>query len=278
MKKITLLSAVLLLTLNAFAQKKEKIKGSKVVVNVKYEVDAFTEVEVEDNLIVFFVKSDKNKVEVESDDNIQTAINHQTYGKSLRLNTNKEIASFKKLAVTVFYTDSLNLISVRHEAKINAVSEIKLNKINIKTNDFSESNLIVNSSNFVLNANDKSKVNINLKSEDAIVEMSKNAILKGKIAATNLKLDMYQKAKAELEGDCAVLKLRLDNDAKFEGQKMATKKIELTTEADSSSEIYSAGDISISASGKTETEIYGDPKIEIIKFADQAILKKKIRK
>ena len=275
MKKITLLIATLLLTTVAFSQKKEKIKGSKVVVSVKYEVDAFSEIEVEDNLEVFFVKADKNRVEVETDDNIQTAINHQTYGKSLRLNTNKEISSFKKLIVTVYYTDSLNLISVRHEAKINAISELKLDKLTIKTNDFSKSLLTVISPNFTLNANDKSKIDINLKSQDAIVELSKNAELIGKISSTNFKLDMYQKSKAEIQGDCTDMKLRLDNDAEFDGKKMASKTLELTAEAKSNCKVNTNGDLAISASGKAEIEIYGQPKIEIKKFADDAILKKK---
>lgn len=275
MKKITLLIVTILISSIALAQKKEKIKGSKVVVTVKYDVDAFSEVEVEDNLEVFFVKADKNRVEVETEENVQAAINHQTYGKSLRLNTNKEISSFKKLAVTVFYTDSLKLISVRNEAKLNAVSEIVLKSLTIKTFDFSKSSIVVNTADFKLFANDKSKVDINIKSVDAIVELSKNAELTGKISATNLKLDMYQKSKAEIQGDCTDMKLRLDNDAEFDGKKMASKTLDLTAEAKSNCKVNTNGDLTISASGKAEIEIYGQPKIEIKKFADDAILKKK---
>jgi Putative auto-transporter adhesin, head GIN domain len=275
MKKITLLIATVLLTTVSFSQKKEKIKGSKVVVTVKYEVDAFSEVEVEDNLEVIFVKGDKNAVEIETDENIQTAINHQTYGKSLRLNTNKEISSFKKLEVRVIYTDSLKLISVRNEVKLNGGSEIKLKALTIKTFDYSKSVITVNASDFKLFANDKSKVDINIKSVDAIIELSKNAELTGKISSTNLKLDLYQKSKAEIQGDCTDMKLRLDNDAEFDGKKMASKTLELTAEAKSNCKVNTNGDLAISASGKAEIEIYGQPKIEIKKFADDAILQKK---
>jgi Putative auto-transporter adhesin, head GIN domain len=275
MKKITFITVSLLLSIVVFSQKKEKIKGSKVVVSVKYEVDAFSEVEVEDNLEVIFVKGDKNAVEIETDENIQTAINHQTYGKSLRLNTNKEISSFKKLEVRVIYTDSLKLISVRNEAKLNGGSEIKLKSLTIKTFDYSKSIITVNASDFKLFANDKSKVDINIKSVDAIVELSKNAELTGKISSTNLKLDMYQKSKAEIQGDCTDMKLRLDNDAEFDGKKMASKTLELTAEAKSNCKVNTNGDLAVSASGKTEIEIYGQPKIEIKKFADEATLKKK---
>jgi cobalamin-dependent methionine synthase I len=89
MKKISILIFTLLFTTFTFAQKKEKVKGSKIVTVEKVEVAAFTELEIEDNLEVFLVKGDKNSIEVETDENLHTAINHQTYGNSLRLNTNK---------------------------------------------------------------------------------------------------------------------------------------------------------------------------------------------
>ena len=105
--------------------------------------------------------------------------------------------------------------------------------------------------------------------------IGKEVILKGKIASSKLKLDMYQKSKAEIQGDCTDMKLRLDNDAEFDGKKMASKTLELTAEAKSNCKVNTNGDLAVSASGKAEIEIYGQPKIEIKKFADEATLKKK---
>ena len=48
MKKIILLIFTILLTTITFAQKKEKVKGSKIVTVEKVEVGAFTEIETED--------------------------------------------------------------------------------------------------------------------------------------------------------------------------------------------------------------------------------------
>ncbi len=53
MKKINLLIFAVLFTTITFAQKKEKVKGSKIVTIEKIEVSAFTELEIEDNLEVF---------------------------------------------------------------------------------------------------------------------------------------------------------------------------------------------------------------------------------
>lgn len=275
MKKINLLIFTILFTTITFAQKKEKVKGLKIVTIEKHEVAPFTELEVEDNLEVFLVKGDKNSIEIETDENLHTAINHQTYGNSLRLNTNKEISSFKKLEIRVIYTDSLKLISVKHEAKLNAVSEMELKNITIKAYDYSKTFINADSPNFTLLANDKSKVELNVKSEDAFVEMSKNATIKARITSNKLKFDMYQKSNAIIDGEVSEMKLRLDNNATYEGQKMISKMLNLTTEGDTNCIVNTNGSLAISASGKSEISIYGDPKIELKKFSDSATLYKK---
>jgi Putative auto-transporter adhesin, head GIN domain len=277
MKKNILLIAILISTI-AVAQKKEKVKGSKLVTTEKFEVAAFDQIEIEDNLEVFLVKGDKNSIEIETDDNLQAAINHQTYGTSLRLNTNKEITGFKKLEVRVTYTDNLKLITNRHEAKLNIQSVMELENITIKTFDYSKSVLNINVANFTLLTNDKSKVEVNIKSQEAFIEISKNAAIKGLITSNKLKLDQYQKGEALVEGEVNEMKLRLDNNATFDGKKLNIKTLDLTTEANSNCNIYTNGNVSIAASGKSEVTIFGDPKIDLKKFANEATLYKKIKK
>lgn len=275
MKKMILLTIAILSTTLTFAQKKEKIKGTKILKTEKYEVASFQEIEIEDNLEVYLIKADKNVVEIEADDNLHTAIDYKNYGKTLRINTNKDIATYKKIDIRVFYTDSLKLITVKHDAKLNAISELNLKNITIKTFDYSKSALNVNAPNFTLITNDKSKIDLNLKSEDAAIEMSKNSDLKALINASKLKFDMYQKASAAIEGEANELKLRLDNNTKYIGKNLTTKNTAIVIEGYTDCDIFTSGNLSISASGKSKLSIYGDPKIEIKKFADEAVLMKK---
>lgn len=277
MKKIIFLLITLLCTTLTFAQKKEKVKGTKILKTEKHEIEAFQEIEIEDNLEVYLIKGDKNGIEIETDDNLHSAIDYKNYGKILRLNTNKEIAGFKKLEIRVTYTDSLKLVSVKHNAKLNAISELNVKSITVKTFDYSTTALNVNTPNFTLITNDKSKIDLNLKSEDASIEMSKNSEIKALINSNKLKFDLYQKAEANIEGDTNELKLRLDNNAKYVGNNLTSKMTSITIEGTTECGIFSNGNLSISASGKSKLSIYGDPKIEIKKFADEAILQKKIK-
>jgi hypothetical protein len=277
MRKTILLIAILVSSL-AIAQKKEKLKGTKIVTLERLDLKAFDQIEVEDNLEVFLTRGDKNTIEIEADENLHTAISHDIYGTSLRLNTNKEISGFKKLEVRVTYTDSLKLITNRHEAKINILSEMQLKNITIKTFDYSKTFMNVNSPNFTLLTNDKSRVELNLKSEEAFIEMSKNSEIKALVTVNKLKVDLYQKAVAVIEGNATELKLRLDNNAEYEGKKLTSKSLDLIAEGSTSCSINTNGNLSISASGKTEVKIFGEPKIELKKFADDATLYKKSMK
>jgi hypothetical protein len=132
-----------------------------------------------------------------------------------------------------------------------------------------------NVTTFTLMLDDKAKAELNLKSEDATIEMSKFAQLKSLISATQMKFDMYQKTKAVIEGDVINFKLRLDNDADFVGTKLTSKNAELLTEGFAECSINVASKLVLDAKGKTNTKIYGNQRIELKNFLDSAVLSKK---
>ena len=86
---------------------------------------------------------------------------------------------------------------------------------------------------------------------------------------------MYQKSDATVDGEVNEMKLRLDNNTNYEGQKLISKILNLTTESNTKCSVYTNGSLSISAAGKSEISIFGDPKIELKKFSDEATLYKK---
>lgn len=274
MKKIILFALILTSALT-FAQSKEKIKGTKVVTIAPREVGKFDNLEVEDNLEIFLVKGDVNALEIEADENLHEVIASDLNGSTLRLTTTKNVTGSKKLSVKVTYTDDLKMVIAKHETTINALSDIELDNITFKTSDYTKVFLNVKSRLFTIFANDKSKLELNIKSETAAVELSKNANMKALISSEYLKFDMYQKATAVIEGDIVDLKLRLDNNSNFTGKNLASKVAEITTEAYANGSILVTTEAKISASGKSELQLFGEQKIEIVKFSDSAVLMKK---
>lgn len=274
MKKYFTLILLLLSTTFITAQKKEKIKGSKTVTIENKEIGAFKSIEVSDNVAVFLDKGEKNEIKMEADDNLHDAISLDLQDNILRIQTNKEVSNFKKLIVRVTYTKDLNSIITKNEATVTAIQEIQLDDISFKALDESQLFLNVNSKKFSLQADNKSKTELNLKSETAVLELSKNAELKALISSVDLKLDQYQKSRTILEGDVSNATIRLDNNSDFVGTKFTIKNADLTAESYSKCILFAVETIKISAVEKSEIELLGAPKIDLVKFDDEAKLLK----
>jgi hypothetical protein len=275
MKKYSVIILFLFITSLVLAQKKEKIKGSKIVTIEQKEIGSFEEIEISDNLEVYLDRGEKCELKIEADDNLHDIIKIDLTAKTLRLNASKTATNYKKLVVRITYTNELKRITSKDEAIINAIQEIQLNDISIQSFNDSKLFLNVNTKNFALQSDHDSKVELNLKSEKAIIELSKNTTLKALITATDLKCDLYKKAIATLEGDVTNAAIRLDNNAKFLANNLIIMNAQLLAESYSNCSINVNTTISVDAADNTEIELYGDQKIEMKRFADNAILSKK---
>lgn len=275
MKQITFLLIFILMSTATFGQGKEKIKGSKIVTVKQQDTKEFENLEVEDNLEIFLIKGDKCALEIEADDNLHDAIKIEYNEKTIQLSASKDVSGAKKFSIRVTYTDDFKMVIAKDKTNITALSSIKLNDFTFKSFDEAKIFAYVESENFTLMANDKSKIELNLKSSQATIELSKNASFKGLISSSQLTFDMYQKTSATIEGDTNDLTLRTDNDSDFNGKSLIAKNADITVEGFSDCIIQVSTKAIISASGSSELQLYGIPKVEIINFADKATLYKK---
>lgn len=275
MKKIIILS-FLFLSVISFGQKKEKVKGSKIVKLEQKEIGDFESLEVEDNLEVFLVKGNDCALEIEADDNLIEFVEYKLTGKNLRISTSKDLSSYKKLSIRVTYNDKFNLVIAKDETNVTSLSDVTVNDITFKSFDYAKLFLNAKTKNFTLMVNDKSKVELNLKSEKTAIDVSKSGHVKALISSGEMRFDMYQKSSAEIEGDILDLKLRLDNNTDFTGKKLTAKNALVETSGYAKSSINISNIATINASGKSEIELYGEPiKIDVKHLTDSAELRKK---
>lgn len=278
MKKITFLLLAVLAVTSALGQKKEKLKGSKVVTIEQKQVEPFDGLEVQDDLTISLIKGDKNGIELEADDNLQNSLSISMNGGVLILGAAQEVSGFKKYNIRVTYTDSFKSVVAKGKSRINALEEIKIEEISFHAWDDSSLYLNIGAKSFSLIANDKSHTEINAKTEASRIELSKNATLKALVSSTQLTCDLYQKGNANIEGDVIDMKLRLDNNSNFNGKKLTAKNLQLVAEGYANCSVLADTTISIEASGNTEIEFYGEAKTELKKFSDSAkLIKKPIR-
>ena len=277
MRHYKLLLLLVFISTLTFGQKKDKIKGSKIVTTEQIKIVNFESLTVEDNLEVYLERGERAELKIEADENLHDIFTIDESDNSLRIYTSKQATNFKKLIVRITYTSDLKSITSKNETTVTAIQEILLDNFTLKANDASKLFMNVNAKNFVLQSNDKSKTELNLKSENTTIELSKNSSFKALITATNLKVDMYQKSDATIEGDASNAILRLDNNSSLTANKLTLKNTELTIEGYATCAINTSTTLSIDAANKTEIQLVGNPKITIKKFADETKLIKKLK-
>ncbi len=275
MRKIILLVLAVFTITTGYSQKKEKLKGSKIVTIEQKQVESFDGIEVHDDLEISLIKGDKNGIELEADDNLQNSLSLRMNGSVLIISAAQQVSGFKKYNIRVTYTDNFKSVIAKGKSKINALEEITLEEIVFNAFDDSKLYLNLGVKSFAIIANDKSHIEINAKSESGKIELSKNASFKALIASTELICDLYQKSTATIEGDVIDMKLRLDNNSNFTGKKLNVKNVQLIAEGYANCSVLAETTISIEASGNTEIQLFGDAKPELKKFTDTAILYKK---
>lgn len=278
MKKFLILSVALLFSITTWSQKKEKLKASKIVTISQKEIGNFDSLEVEDAIDIFIVKGDQPSIEIEADDNTHESFDIKLNGTTLRIGLVHNISGAKKTSIRITYTDDFKMLVAKGDANVTALADVKLNQATFKCYDNSRLFLNADCSNFTLLANDKSKVEINLKSNDVIFELSKNTNVKALVRSSNFKCDMYQKASANIEGDINDLKLRMDNSTSFTGKNLVAQTASVITEASAKNTVQVATKLLLESSGKAETNLYGNATIEIKRFADESTLNKKLLK
>jgi hypothetical protein len=95
------------------------------------------------------------------------------------------------------------------------------------------------------------------------------------VAATEFKLDMYQKSTALIEGSATNAKIRSDNSSHLTAPKFVIGTVEIETDSTARCEINASIAITIAAAGKSQIELWGEQKITIKKLINNASLQKK---
>lgn len=276
MKQILMLIALFLATSFSFSQTKEKIKGSRVITQNVIEIENFNAIEVEDNFEIILSKSDKPSLEIAADDNLHDVISHTVVGNSLKISSLKNVSSAKKFSIRINYTDKLNAITTKTNVKLTGLNTIELDTLSLKSYGKSELLLNLTVPHLNISLNDKTEAELNIRSQNLALELSQYANLEALVNNTEAsKVDLYQNGKAKIEGETKNLKIRIDNNASLTAKKFQARTVIINSENYAKTAIMATESIVISASGKSQIELYGEPKIELPVFTNSSTLYKK---
>ncbi|WP_299252287.1 DUF2807 domain-containing protein [uncultured Lacinutrix sp.] len=273
--KIQHLIIACLIAFSGFSQSTEKVKGSRNVTTQTTEIDPFNRLVIGDDFKVNLKQGETPSVQVDTDDNLHEVIAFNVQEGSLSFKTNKRITSSKKMEITVIYKDSLNIIELKEDAELRGASTIKVDNLIIRAKESTETYLTIEAESFEYIAAGKTKAELNVTSKSTILDLSDNTSIEALINSETITLEMLQRANAKIEGDASELIINTDNSSVLKAEKLTAETCNLITEGRADVHVEATKDLIIEASGTSETYIYGSPKIELKKFEDDAILRKK---
>ena len=274
MRRSLLLSFTLLILGISYGQK-ERIKGNKIVSTEEFEVESFHTIDVSDNFTISLDESSDNLVKIEADSNFQEYIEVAVQDSILTISSSKDLRRAKSLNITIFYASELKKIIANNKVDIKSLSSIKSGNLDIEANNETEVFLTIESGKLSSISNGKSKVDLHVSVTQAAYQVNENSEIKGIVTADSLKVDLYQKASAKLEGEVKSMLVRADNETDFFGEKLNVSKTSLIAEGASDCYILTNEQITIEARDKTEIFLLGEPQINITSFANESTLYKK---
>ena len=276
-KQLISIACITLFVTTATGQ--DRIRGNKKVTTIETEVNSFNKIVVGEKFSISFMKDDVASVEIKTDENLHDVIRFSVTDSVLKFKTLKRITSRRALEITVRYTDVLKEIELKDNAELNSVNTVDIMGIVLKINDNARANLNLKNHSFKLvNNNDSkfsSKSRLNIESKLVDLELNESSNTEALITCDTLKLDMYQRANAKIEGDIIKMIVNTINSSNFTGKNLAVNQCEIIAEDSSDFSIQALDEITIDASGSSEISIYGNPKISIQKFSGTARLYKK---
>ncbi|PHS09474.1 MAG: hypothetical protein COA88_04635 [Kordia sp.] len=274
--KFEILIFTLLIGAFSFAQKKEKIKGNKFIKVKQHQIDDFNELSLGEKFEVFLLKGETPQIEIEADENLHDIILFSvTDNGVLSLKTTRQITSKKKLNIRITVTNRFNSIIISDKAIINSLIDLDLKKLTITAKGNSKTYLTLKTDEFKFTADKYAKAELNLTTKKGIIQLSESTNLEALINAEELKMDLYQKANAKIEGEVNNLILRIDNAANYKGHKLTATNAIVVAEGSADCDIEVKEILTLEASGSSKINIYNTPIIDLKKFEDSASVFKK---
>lgn len=258
---------------NTFGQK--KVKGNKIVMTEEKIVEAFHTIELHDNFNVILQEETDHIIKIEADSNLQEYISIEVQDSILKVKSTRELRRAKALNITILYGAELQKIRVHDKVNLTAKSPIYSSVFSLNAHDNTEVFLTIEAQEINSFLYGKSKADLHISSTKASYQVNENADLEGIITSDSLQVDLYQKASAKLEGEIKSLRVRADGNTDFYGEKLISEITNVIAEGSSDCYVVSNQEIDLEAIDKSEVYILGEPKINISKFANEAILYKK---
>lgn len=272
MKKVLVL-ILLVFPILVLAQRKPRIKGSRIVTQVNEELPPFNAIVLNDNLDIVLKKSFGPGYEVMADDNLIDILKFEVQDGTLLISSYYDVTARKQFDIIVNYVD-LKAITLKDGS---IVSQDIIESDELFVDGFNNTKLDIKARAGVMDINleDTSHGDFNVDVDSLNISMGHKS--DAYIYAVNevSLVDLEDNTSLTLEGTSNRVQGRLMGNAKYKGETMEAGTVKMELESNTSARIYAHSEFELSAKGDSRIYLYGTPKVTILEFLDTSQLIKK---
>jgi len=275
MKKTIGLLLAITLTTSSFAQKKPKIKGNKEVVTTTHTIaTGFNALEVDDALELVLVQGSQNLYTLTTDQNLQDIIQVTVKDSILKIYSTNKITSSKKLEINLNFIN-LEHITLKNDAKIEGQGKFESSVMYINAYNSSRFELDIKAEEVIVTMQRNAGGKLKVRSTNTTIAMNDRTDLKASIVADKTTVTLTKSAQLYLEGDSEIVAFNLKDSAELNARKLKASSADLYTSNSSDVYVYAGKNLELYAQGKSTIYVYGDPKMEIKGLTDKSRIIKK---
>lgn len=263
-----------LFTIGTIAQKKQKIKGDKNVVNIYKELDLFSQIEITDDFDVFIMQTNSNGYHLKADSNLIDVIKLDVNDGVLKIYSTHKIVSSKKIEIHITFQE-ISSLNISKKAKVEGQNKLNLTDFTLHCSENASFELDINSINSSIKMDDSTSGGILLKSTNTNTILNDNAYLKGIISIKELNLTVNKRADMKLEGNVEKLNLTTTGSSDIKAKGLNVTDADLNMSNSSDIYLYVSKGLSIYAKGKSFVYVYGNPDITVHGLSDKSQIIKK---
>ncbi|MCK0160741.1 GIN domain-containing protein [Allomuricauda sp. F6463D] len=273
MMKKSLIVLLILCPIISIAQRKPKLKGSRVVTEITEELPPFNAIVLNDDLEINLNKSLGPGYHLIADDNLVDVLKFDVKDGTLVISSYYNITAKKELKITVNYTELL-AITVKN-GSITSQDVIESDELFIDGFNNTKLDIKANAAVMDINLEDTSRGDFHVEVDSLNVNLNQRAQAYVYAQINAGVLDMEGSSALTMEGTSERLQINLLEDAKYRGELMQIGYCELAITGKANARVHAFGDLILNATEGASIYLYGTPKIIINEFLDTSQLIKK---
>lgn len=272
--KTIVYTLVFLIAFSMSAQKKQKVKGNKEVVEIYENLEPFNKIEIMDGLEVVLMQTTTEGYRLKTDSNLMNVIKLNVIDSILRVYTTHKIMSKKTIEIDVTFLE-LDKIVIHEDSKLLGKNHFNFNELTMSTMKDSNFELDIKSSLLLLQMNGNAKGKLNLNSDTVSLKLNDKSYLKGAISSSQLDAVLGKNSDMIIEGDSENLNIEIAGSSEVNAKNLKATHATVNASNNSDIYIYASKNLNLYAKDKSNIYVYGNPEIKVEGLNDKSQIIKK---